>query len=130
MKVRNGFVSNSSSSSFIVGFPKEVKKFSVADMKEYLFGDEVVFHEFTDSDSAPITTFEVAATIRKDVLSTEPFSKEQIEELSFEETYGDTEKFKEVDLYLLKYDWETSDHPWYTELINLAFRNGKTKGVI
>jgi len=35
MKIRNGFVSNSSSSSFVVAFPKEPK--SVEDVKEMLF---------------------------------------------------------------------------------------------
>lgn len=36
MKIRNGFVSNSSSSSFVVAFPK--KPTSVLDVKEQLFG--------------------------------------------------------------------------------------------
>lgn len=36
MKIRSGFVSNSSSSSFIVAFDKKPK--SVEEMKEYLFG--------------------------------------------------------------------------------------------
>ena len=38
MKIRNGFVSNSSSSSFIVAFKKVPK--SVAEMQKMLFGDE------------------------------------------------------------------------------------------
>jgi len=38
MKIRNGFVSNSSSSSFLVAFPRNPK--SVEDVQEMVFGDE------------------------------------------------------------------------------------------
>jgi hypothetical protein len=40
MKTRNGFVSNSSSSSFVVVFPKELPK-TVAEMERLLFGDKL-----------------------------------------------------------------------------------------
>ena len=48
MKIRNGFVSNSSSSSFLVGFPRKLK--SVEQVQRLLFGDkELIFHDFGTS---------------------------------------------------------------------------------
>lgn len=40
MKIRNGFVSNSSSSSFIVAIPKSVDVSDPAQLREALFGDK------------------------------------------------------------------------------------------
>lgn len=57
MKIRNGFVSNSSSSSFVVAFPKIPK--SVEEVQEILFGKEEKFHEYT--------TKEVAETIFNEI---------------------------------------------------------------
>lgn len=45
MKIRNGFVSNSSSSSFIVSFDK--KPSSAEELREILFGDkEYIEHRY------------------------------------------------------------------------------------
>ena len=41
MKIRNGFVSNSSSSSFIVAFPEKPK--SAEHVRKMMFGDETDF---------------------------------------------------------------------------------------
>jgi len=50
MKTRNGFVSNSSSSSFIVGF-KEIPK-SVEELQKLLFGDSCCIAAYGDTVSA------------------------------------------------------------------------------
>ena len=41
MKIRNGFVSNSSSSSFVVAFDKKPE--TVEELKKLLFGEEEVY---------------------------------------------------------------------------------------
>ena len=43
MKIRNGFISNSSSSNFIVAFPREPK--TVEDVKEMVFRDSPVLED-------------------------------------------------------------------------------------
>lgn len=40
MKIRSGFVSNSSSSSFIVGFDKQIKRMTKENFKKLMFKDE------------------------------------------------------------------------------------------
>lgn len=50
MKIRNGFVSNSSSSSFIVAFNKKVS--SSEEMKEILYGDIDTIKRFDDQHRA------------------------------------------------------------------------------
>jgi hypothetical protein len=63
MKIRNGFVSNSSSSSFIVSFPKEPK--SAEDVKEMLFGDEKYYYGYYSDDFW--TAEQVSETVWKDI---------------------------------------------------------------
>lgn len=71
MKIRNGFVSNSSSSSFVVAFPREPK--SVEDVKEMVFGEKERFENpYADLQWRPNSTEswsadEVAKTIWEDI---------------------------------------------------------------
>lgn len=64
MKIRSGFVSNSSSSSFVVIFPTEPK--NVDDVKKYLFKeDQQYFLNPYDDDN--YTVEQVAETVWKDI---------------------------------------------------------------
>ena len=47
MKCRNGFVSNSSSSSFIVAFPKDIEMTEAA-VKKYLFQEDEFLYNYDD----------------------------------------------------------------------------------
>ena len=83
MKIRNGFVSNSSSSSFIVAFKKVPK--SVAEMQKMLFGDEPYYKnpyyypEDKEYGSEPSWyAEEVSARVFKDMKNIVP--PEEIEE--------------------------------------------------
>ena len=62
MKVRNGFVSNSSSSSFIVAIPKSVDVSDSKQLKQLLFGDT----EFLEAYDGAYTTSQIAATVSGD----------------------------------------------------------------
>ncbi len=74
MKTRQGFVSNSSSSSFIVAFPKNTQ---MKDVKKILFGNEEVFgHPYDEKQS--FTTQQVAETITRDMAEQVPNDMEAI----------------------------------------------------
>lgn len=80
MKIRNGFVSNSSSSSFIVAFKKTPK--NVEEMKEILFKDEEYYNHPYPSDHSinKWPTIDVAETVFNDM--DKPLNKkEMIEEV-------------------------------------------------
>lgn len=68
MKIRNGFVSNSSSSNFIVPFSKIPQ--NVAEMKEMLFGDAEYF--------VGHSTTRVAQTVFEDFMSQIPATEKEI----------------------------------------------------
>lgn len=74
MKIRHGFVSNSSSSSFIVAFPKEPKSFD--DVKEVLFGDSNIFINPYDDDN--FSALEVSDTVFEDIKKQKPNNKKEI----------------------------------------------------
>jgi len=89
MKMRDGFVSNSSSSSFIIPFDKKPE--SIHEMKEILFGDKEYYYDpYYDPDStyfsertAKYPAMQVAETVFKDIEYQKPLSEEQlVEELS------------------------------------------------
>jgi len=80
MKIRNGFVSNSSSSSFIVAFKKLPK--SIKEMQDMLFGDEPYYKnpyyypEDKKYGSEPSwLAQEVAARVFRDVLEPIPIKE-------------------------------------------------------
>lgn len=77
MKIRSGFVSNSSSSSFIVAFSKKPE--NVEELKEIMFGDK----EFIEVYYGPVSTQMVAQTVFEDICRKTPLSDKEIK-LCFE----------------------------------------------
>jgi hypothetical protein len=63
MKIRKGFVSNSSSSSFVVAFAKKPE--SIDELKLMMFGDEELFPN--PYEVINYTTTEIASTVWKDM---------------------------------------------------------------
>lgn len=63
MKIRNGFVSNSSSSSFIVAFPRAPK--DKEEVRQILFGAKTTIK--TPYDDNPTSTDKIASTIWNDI---------------------------------------------------------------
>lgn len=74
MKIRNGFVSNSSSSSFIVGFEKVPE--SIEEMKNLLFGDEKQYKIYNWQGYAD--TWQMAQIVFQDLTKSTPLNKEKI----------------------------------------------------
>ena len=105
MKTRQGFVSNSSSSSFVVAIPKvptsnkEVREglffeagTEMLDMKQLMFGEELtIYGPYDDNQQNPFDTQVIADIVKKDMDEQTPNSVEAIaDELSnFDERYGD-----------------------------------------
>lgn len=75
MKIRKGFVSNSSSSSFIVAFPTKPK--SVEELREMMFGDKQEFHNQWDGDEF-WTSQDVAEIVWKDMQEQKPKNIKEI----------------------------------------------------
>jgi hypothetical protein len=109
MKIRNGFVSNSSSSSFIVIFPRIPK--SAKDVKNMLFKpNQKIYKGLYDDDKYTIE--EVAETVWKDIQEQKVNDIElAIDELSRLSYDGDSEEPKYEDFQDSngKTDWEQYD---------------------
>lgn len=76
MKIRQGFVSNSSSSSFIVAFPKDIEKTEMS-IHKYLFGEKfgvLCPYEWHEA----VSTGQAAAEVLKDMLAQEANNQENI----------------------------------------------------
>lgn len=65
MKVRNGFVSNSSSSSFVVAFPKKPE--TAEDVKEMMFGKQGWHYAGYYSDDGDVPTKDIADAVFREV---------------------------------------------------------------
>jgi len=133
MKIRKKFVSNSSSSSFILCFDKKPE--SALELKEILFKEEDYFYDpFYEPDASYLsdrtekyTTLEVAETIFKDIKNQKPLTKTALrEEISNGTPYVDDvpvtspcmEDFKDKNG---KVAWEAYDRAWvsyYTQIGN------------
>src|SRR5674476_1326593 len=82
MKIRNGFVSNSSSSSFIVAFPE--KPTSVMHLQKMLFGDLIDFpNPYVYGDRQPtFPTLQIAQTVWSEIQAQKPNDMKNIIESS------------------------------------------------
>lgn len=81
MKTRTGFVSNSSSTNFLVGFYRKPE--SVEELREYLFRKDEVFHHPYSEHEHEYSTQTVAERVFNDLVNLEPLTYEQmVEELS------------------------------------------------
>lgn len=84
MKIRNRFVSNSSSSSFIIGFKKKPE--SIDKMKDCLFPDkDHKVHPYAADYMAPkdvlISTVRISEAVFNDVKDQKPLSEEKLAEI-------------------------------------------------
>lgn len=106
MKIRNGFVSNSSSSSFVVVFPTEPK--SVEDVKKYLFKeDQQYFLNPYDDDN--YTVGQVAETVWNDICSQEK------------------NKFKDIISEISSGSLDVADAPDYNDFYHITDWNQRWK---
>lgn len=80
MKIRNGFVSNSSSSSFVVAFDKKPE--TVEELKKLLFGDEEVYGNPYRHGNEPRgwTAQQVAETVFHDLKDQSPMTVDEVRE--------------------------------------------------
>lgn len=76
MKIRNGFVSNSSSSSFVVSFDKVPK--SKTELCQMLFGDQTEYHSPYDTDYFAVD--DVVDIVWYDMTENGPATIDQIKE--------------------------------------------------
>lgn len=73
MKTRRGFVANSSSSSFIVAFPKLITEMSNEDVRKLLFDDEkMVVHLYDNKIS--FSTLDIATKVWNDAVNQKPYT--------------------------------------------------------
>lgn len=118
MKIRQGFVSNSSSSSFIVAFPKDMEVTS-DNVHNHLFGP--AFSSITAYDwIGTFSTKEIADQVTRDIREQKPNVDEQIAEALGGHLPGspDMDRFR-----VRKADGKGYDYDWdaYTAA-NAAFR--------
>jgi len=115
MKTRTGFVSNSSSSSFIIAFNKKPE--SIDKMKQILFGDEKIFHH--PYEKTGYLTKKVAETVYNDILNQKSKNQEEvIEELGcgwIDHPGKDGKKFfkKNKDCEIFVVEYSDNDGPFY-----------------
>lgn len=91
MKIRNGFVSNSSSSSFIIGLPDKVENLGIAGLKELMGECGAYIKEYNHSTDrvirAHISSDEVVQRVYDDMIEVGEASdadiRSEIQELSY-----------------------------------------------
>ncbi len=108
MKIRNGFVSNSSSSSFLVKFPREPK--TVNDVRKMLFGDKTLF--VAPYSDMPYPVDQIAKTVFDDIQSQ---SKNDINGAIEFFTNSNSDGGPNYDNYKTGRDWNSVDWGAYNK---------------
>jgi hypothetical protein len=113
MKTRLGFVSNSSSSSFIVAF--DAIPNSPAELKKLLFDDKTAIGYY---DKA-ITTERATYTIWDDMQSNNPLDKNQLESYIYDDYEGENkviEDFvnKHTNAIFFEFSYADEDGPYFS----------------
>ena len=110
MKIRQGFVSNSSSSSFIVAFPKGME-ISSDNVQNYLFADQESITAFDWIGT--FSSKEIAEQVTRDMKAQTPNAAEYINEALTGHLPGapDYESFRKrgADGKVNDYDWDAYD---------------------
>jgi hypothetical protein len=103
MKIRRGFVSNSSSSSFIVAFSKEPT--SVEEVQQEVFGDiKIIGDEY--NNFITYSTYDLAEIIFKDIKSQKPNIEEAIVDSVESGWFNGQVNYGSFELPKGKFDWE------------------------
>ena len=89
MKIRNGFVSNSSSSSFIIPI-KDIPS-SVEDLQEMMFGDasEIDYMYNWDDENVKLETRVMAEIVYKDIVESAALTTEELLDIATDDWNGD-----------------------------------------
>ena len=122
MKIRNGFVSNSSSSSFIVAFPHKPK--NEEDLKQMMFGKNdfhYVEKYYTDDKSGEISVWPIIRNVYKKI-GKKATKKEIAEALS----HGGYNGYRGFDVPHMDF-WASLDDPEYTEIREMSISNKRAE---
>ena len=108
MKTRQGFVSNSSSSSFIIAFDKKPE--SAKELQTLMFDstEKTLAHPY--NEGVFYATSKIAKTVFEDIQSAKPITAKELKELSREFPVLTTDKFKGKKIFRLEYGDECGEY--------------------